>query len=116
MQPIVDKQLFVRLDIAKRMKEDAVSLLLGLAVGLAAVIDPLRGVTVVCAVDHAPVTEIEEKRVTVLGRRLFIPTLRRPPRNERAPVLEELLAGADAHERKNAATRGQARNEPQCDV
>ena len=63
-QAVVVVELLARLDVAQRLDEDAAVVgLVGLAVRAAGVVDPLRGVAAVVAVDDVLVVDVEEERV-----------------------------------------------------
>src|SRR6185369_8228834 len=102
-QTVVVVELLARLDVAQRLDEDAAVVgLVGLAVGSARVVDPLRRVAAGAAVDDVLVVDVEEERVVGIVGVFRMTALRLFPGDDVAGVLDDRLAGGNRREGEHA--------------
>src|SRR4051794_18287626 len=101
-QAIVEKQLFPRANLAQRLDEDAAAVLLGLAVGLAGVVDPAGRVAVVLAVDDVLVIDVEVEGVVGVGRVVRMAAQRLLPTDDLALVFDDGFAFGQWPRREHA--------------
>jgi hypothetical protein len=87
-QAVVVVQLLARLDVAQRGDENAAVPLVGVAVGVAAVVDPARRVAAVC-VDHAVFIHMEVERVVGFQGVVRVAVLRFVPADDLAGVFDQ---------------------------
>jgi hypothetical protein len=79
-------------DVAQRGDENAAVPLVGVAVGVAAVVDPARGVAAELRVDHAVFIHMKVKRVVGLQRVVRVAVLRFLPADDLAGVFDQHFA------------------------
>ena len=101
-QAVVVIELFTRLDVAQRFDVDAVILFIGLAVGVAAVIDPARGVAAMQGVNHLVFVHMEVKGMVGVGGVVRVPILRLIPADDLAHVFKQGLAFGNVLQGENA--------------
>ncbi len=95
-------QLFACGDGAQGLDEHTPLLLLGLAIGVAGVVDPARGVAAIQRVDHAPVLDVEVEGVLRIAGVVRMAPLRFVPTDALAHVLDHGLALGNVLHGKNA--------------
>ena len=104
VERVVDEDLRARFNLACRPDEDPVTLLFGLTVGRATVIDPTRRVAALCAIDHASVVEPEKESMSVFSGRPFIPALCLFRRDDLAFVLKDRITNGNRHGGEHTTT------------
>ena len=98
-EAVIDEQLLARLDRRERMNEYAIVSLNGFAIWVARVVQKSRTVAAAAAIDHASVSEAENKRVAVVAS---LTGGRTSPAGHFARVLDEPLACSDRQQGKYA--------------
>mmetsp|Transcript_71463 Transcript_71463/g.168395 ORF Transcript_71463/g.168395 Transcript_71463/m.168395 type:complete len:289 (-) Transcript_71463:2509-3375(-) len=94
-QAVVVEQLLAGLQVAQGLDEDAAVDLVGLAVGLAGMVDPARIVAAVEGVDHQAAVEVEVEGVVGLLGVVGMAAHRLVPADALAGVLDDLGAGGN---------------------
>ena len=88
-QAVVVEQLLARLHVAQRLDEDAAVHLVGLAVGLAGVVDPARRIAADVGVDDVLVVDVEVEGVVRVVRVVRVAAQRLLPGDDLAVVLDD---------------------------
>jgi hypothetical protein len=102
-QAVVVEQLFAGLEIAQGLDEDTALFFVGLAVGLAGVVDPARGIAADLGVDDvAAVVQAEVEGVVGVGGVVRMAAQRLGPGDDLAGVFDDAFARGDGLERKHA--------------
>ncbi len=104
VERVVDEDLRALFDRACCADEDPVAFLFGFTVGRATVINPTRGVTALCAIDHASVVEPEEEGMPVFSSGPRIPALCLFRRDDLAFVLEDYITDGDSRRGEHTTT------------
>ncbi len=96
--------------------EHPAPLLFRLTVRHATVVEPSRGIAPGRTVDHAAVVQIEEKGMAVGRARAFVATLRLPPGDKFAFVLDDRRASRNFCQREDAAAMNMENCEQRYDA
>jgi hypothetical protein len=100
-QAVVVVELFAGLDVAQALDEDPALFLVGLAVGVAAVVDPARRVAADGGVDHPAVVDVEVEGMVRVFRVPGMAPLGFLPGDDFADVFDQLLALGDVLQGKH---------------
>src|SRR6218665_2913569 len=101
-QAVVVTEFFAGLDIAQRRDENAALAFVGIAVRMATVVDPARGVAAEFGVDHMLVIDVKIKGVPGLHGVMRVGLLRLLPIDDLAGVLQQHVACGDVLHGKTA--------------
>ena len=91
-QAVVVIELFTGLDVAQGFDVDAVVVFIGFTVGVAAVVDPTRGVAAVQGVNHPVFIHMEIEGVIGIGRVVGVAVLRLVPADHFTDIFKQGLA------------------------
>ena len=89
--------------VVQGFDENAAALLIGLAVGLAGVVDPAGRVAAHLAVNNVLIVNVKVKRVVGVGGVVGVAALRFVPADDFTRVLHDQLALGQVHQGKHAA-------------
>jgi len=91
-QAVVVIELFTGLDVAQGLDVNAIVFFIGLTVGVAAVVDPTRGVAAMQGVNHFVFVHMEVEGVIGIGRVVGVAVLRFVPADDFTNILKQGLA------------------------
>jgi len=101
-QAVVVIEFLAGVDVAQRCDVDAAIFFVSLAVGVATMVDPARGVAAIKRVDYMSVVQVKIERVIGLRRVMRMTAQRFFPRNDLARVLDNAFALGDVRKCEHA--------------